>query len=556
MVTTPVLIVDDSPMIIKIIKKALLTSNIDGCQFDEQHMYTASDGMEAFGRMGEGHKIKLIISDINMPNLNGDEFVEILKDTGKLEELQVVFVTASSTKIVLSPAVKENTLGVIYKPFRFDGFIEKLKELQKQRSLKDMEMERIKERQIEKKKFIEKICLIYLDDLKLDWITDVLDALIEETFSNAEIDEEDYPEMIYSILSTYLFEEEIEHSIDSKRISCILKNNAKKVELNENRFALIDGFKSQLKHVNSKELEPKEVIKVLISPLLDKISIATTKVKKFPKLKTKLYAQNFEYIVEELTKLDCDFGDDNLRKLMLEQKEIAVFSQFIYDFINKNEVSKSIKAVAKSEALGLELTRRLNKLLKDISSLSRHYCGNIEFYIWRKARESSEIYEYLKKSMAKSVPSSSRFLLHKGKVTIQEMQLYIPYEKQKVLVLSNSLQTLGVFKGVVNEMFPKWNFLCFTKVSLLDAWLNSNIPDKVIIDFKFNSSVFDNGIEFLKLAMSRYPVIKDAISMDQLYYISNDEDYVELNKYKSSHNFSIIQEPLTLDGIYETLIYD
>ena len=556
MITTPVLIVDDSPMIIKIIKKALLANNVDGCQFDEQNMYTASDGMEAFGRMGEGHKIKLIISDINMPHLNGDEFIEILKDTGKLEELQVVFVTSSSTKLVLSPAVKENTLGIIYKPFRFDGFIEKLKELRKEKSLKDLELEKIKERQIEKKKFVEKICLIYLDDLELDWITDVLDSLIEETFSNAEIAEEDYPEMIYSILSTYLFEEEIQHTVDTKRISCILKNHTKKVELSENRFALIDGFKQLIKEVNSKELEPKEVITALIAPLIEKISMATTKVEKFPKLKTKLYAPNFEYIVEELTKIDCEFGDDNLMKLMLEQKEISLFSKFVYDFIDKGEVSKGIKAVAKSEALGLELTRRLNKLLKNISALSRHYCGNIEFHIWKRARESNEIYEYLKTNMAKSVPSSSRYLLHKGKVTIQEMQLYIPYEKQKVLVLSNSLQTLGVFKGVVNEMFHKWNFLCFTKVSLLDAWLHSNVPDKIIIDYHFKSSVFDNGIEFLKLAISRYPVIKDAISMDQLYFIANDDDYVELNRYKSTHNFSIIQEPLTLDGIYETLTYD
>jgi CheY-like chemotaxis protein len=79
MVTTPVLIVDDSPMIIKIIKKALLANNIEGCQFDETNIYTASDGMEAFGRMGEGHKIKLIISDFKMPNLNGDElFINLL----------------------------------------------------------------------------------------------------------------------------------------------------------------------------------------------------------------------------------------------------------------------------------------------------------------------------------------------------------------------------------------------------------------------------------------------------------------------------------------------
>ncbi|EHP31082.1 two-component response regulator receiver, CheY-like protein [Sulfurimonas gotlandica GD1] len=543
-------------MIVKIIKKALLTNTIDGYLFDEHNIYTASDGMEAFGVMGEGHNIKLIVSDINMPYLNGDEFIEILQDTGKLEELEVVFVTASSTKLTLSRSIKENTLGVIYKPFRFDGFIEKLKHLQANQSIKDREIERIKERQIEKKKFIEKICLIYLDDLDLEWITDTLDSLINETFSNAEISEDDYPEMIYSIISTYLFEEEITHKTDAKKISCIIKNNGKQVELSENRFALIDDFKSQIKMINSKELEPKAILEAIMTPSLDKISMATSQVRKFHKIKTKLYAPHFKYIIEELTKLDCDFPDIQLRKLVLEQKEIADFSQFIYDFLDKNEISKSIKAVSSSEALGIELARRLNKMLKLISALSRHYCGNIEFYIWKRARESSEIYEYLKRNMPKSMPSSSRFLLHKNKITSKELQFYLPYEKQKVLVLSNSLQTLGVFKGEVNESLDKWNFFCFTKISLLDAWVHSNIPDKIIIDYKFRSSVFDDGIEFLKLALKQYPIMKDAVTMDQLYFIANKNDYEKLRKYKSTHNFSIIEEPLTLNGIYETLVYD
>ncbi|WP_373035813.1 response regulator [Sulfurimonas sp.] len=556
MVATPVLIVDDSPMIVKIIKKALLTNMIDGCQFDEQNIYTASDGMEAFGIMGSKHNIKLIISDINMPNLNGDEFIEILQDIGKLEELRVVFVTASSTKLTLSPAIKENTLGIIYKPFRYDSFVEKLKDLQKQKSLKDAELQRIKERQIEKKKFIEKICLIYLEDLKLEWITDTLDTLINETFSNAEIPEEDYLEMLYSILSTYLFEMEIPHSIDAKRISCILKNNAKKVEFSENRFAFIDGFKAQIKYVNSKELQPKEILQALVTSLLDKVSMATSKVKKYHMLKTKLYAPYFEYIIEEFTKLDCDFTDIQLQKLILEQKEIANFSQYLYDFINKNEVKNSLKAVSKSEALELELIRGLNKVLNHISTLSRHYCGNIEFYIWKRARESNEIYEYLKNNMPKSIPCTSRFLLHKNKITNRQHQNYLPYEKQKVLVLSNSLETLAIFKGEVSESFDKWNFFCFTKTSLLDAWLHSNIPDKIIVDYGFKAFEFDNGLEFLKLAFKVYPTIQDVVSMDQLYIVAKEIDYTELKKYKSSYNFSIMQEPLTLDGIYDSLLYD
>ena len=44
--------------------------------------------------------------------------------------------------------------------------------------------------------------------------------------------------------------------------------------------------------------------------------------------------------------------------------------------------------------------------------------------------------------------------------------------------------------------------------------------------------------------------------MDQLYFIANNNGYLELNKHKNTYNFSLIQEPLTLSGISETLIYN
>jgi CheY-like chemotaxis protein len=556
MVATPVLIVDDSPMIVKIIQKALLANIIDGYHFDEKNIYTASDGMEAFSTMGAKHNIKLIISDINMPNLNGDEFIEILQDTGKLKELQVVFVTSSSTKLILSYAVKENILGIIYKPFRYDSFAKQLQELQKQKSLQNIELQKIKERQIEKKKFVEKICLIYLEDLDLEWVSDTLEILIDETFSNDEISQEEYLDITYSVLSTYLFEVNIQHSINAKKISCILKRNTNKVEFNKNRFHFIDGFKSQIQYVNSQDLQLKETLQEIITPLFDKVSMATSQVKKYKKLNTKLYAPYFEYIIEEFVKLDCDFLDVKLEKLILEQKEVAKFLQYLHEYINKNEVKTNINAVSKSEALGIELTKRLNKILNNTFALSRHYCGNIEFYIWKRARESSEIYGYLKKNMPKTIPCTPKFLLHKKKITKMEYQHYLPYEKQKVLVLSNSLETLGLFKGEVNEHFGKWNFFCFAKTSLLEAWLNSNIADKVIIDYNFKAFEFENGLEFLKSALKIYPIFKDIVSLDQLYIIAKEKDYEELKKYKSNYNFSIMQEPLTTNRIYDNLLYD
>jgi len=236
MLATPVLIVDDSSMIIKIIKKALLMNSIDGYYFEEKNIYTAYDGMDAFEAMGRGYAIKLIISDINMPNLNGDEFIEILEDTGKLEELNVVFVTSSATQLTLSPSIQKNTLGIIYKPFRFDSFNKQLTLLQEQKKQLDIDFERKKEIQLEQKKHIEKVCLIYLEELKFEWITSTLDDLIDETFEDENISEEECPEVIYSILSTYLFEEEEDYTIEPKKIRCILKNLKRKVSSDENCF--------------------------------------------------------------------------------------------------------------------------------------------------------------------------------------------------------------------------------------------------------------------------------------------------------------------------------
>lgn len=236
MLATPVLIVDDSSMIIKIIKKALLMNSIDGHYFEEETIYTAYDGMEAFEAMGRGHAIKLIISDINMPHLNGDEFIEILQDTGKLEELSVVFVTSSATKLTLSSSIKKHTLGIIYKPFRFDSFCKQLIQLQEQKKKFDIDFERQKEIQFEQKKHIEKVCLIYLEELKFEWITTTLDVLIDETFEDENISEDEYPEVIYSILSTYLFEEEEDYKIDTKKILCIMKNNRRKASSEEDCF--------------------------------------------------------------------------------------------------------------------------------------------------------------------------------------------------------------------------------------------------------------------------------------------------------------------------------
>ena len=71
-----ILIVDDSSTMRKIISRSLRQA---GLQVDD--IYEAADGIEGLSVM-EGKSIDLILSDINMPNMDGLEFVKCVRAKG------------------------------------------------------------------------------------------------------------------------------------------------------------------------------------------------------------------------------------------------------------------------------------------------------------------------------------------------------------------------------------------------------------------------------------------------------------------------------------------
>lgn len=553
--STQTLIADDSLMIRKIIKKALLGNTIEHYSFEEQNIYEASDGMEAFELIGKNRGIKLIISDINMPNLNGDEFIEILQDTGKLEGMEIVFITSTSTKLHLKEEIREKILGVIYKPFRYDDFNEQLLNLREEKKRKELEQRRIKKLQVEHKKHINEVCSIYINEFSLELKKSLLSTLIDEVFGQENISKNDYQELAYAILSMYMFELSIEHEINSKKILCIFRSFEKKVKLSENRFSLIDGFKDQIAYVNSNELKPEEILEELSKSLADKISIASIFAKKYPRYKLQLFAPFFSFIIEEFSRLDCDFLDTELEKLLIEQREIIKFNRWMYNFFEKRHIDK-IVSVSKSPRLKAELSRRLKNIYKLSHILSEHYCAQIDSYIWRRVKESSEISRYLKKNLSNRLFTTSNFLLQSGKIDNRKYKEYLPYEKKSLVVVSDDLDRLSVFKNIVDPPFENWNFSCFTKLKVLDAWMKNNKADKIIVDYSMRSTVFENGIQFLKLLIKRYPVYKSIVKNHQVFIIAPKDKYIELNKYKKAYNFTIIDESLEVKELYKTLMYN
>ena len=104
-----VLIVDDSATMRKIISRSIRQA---GLQIDT--IYEAGDGFEGLSVLCEHHKnISLILSDINMPNMDGLEFVKGIKTAGY--NIPVFMITTEGGEDIIAEAVTNGALGSIKK---------------------------------------------------------------------------------------------------------------------------------------------------------------------------------------------------------------------------------------------------------------------------------------------------------------------------------------------------------------------------------------------------------------------------------------------------------
>ena len=103
------LVVDDFSTMRRIVKNLLKEIGI-------QHMDEAEDGQMAL-RMLKGAKYDFVVSDINMPNMNGFELLRQIRADGELKALPVLMVTAEAKKEDIITAAQAGASGYVVKPF-------------------------------------------------------------------------------------------------------------------------------------------------------------------------------------------------------------------------------------------------------------------------------------------------------------------------------------------------------------------------------------------------------------------------------------------------------
>ena len=115
-----ILIVDDSAAIRKILQRVLRQADVPIGAVHE-----AGDGVEALAALN-GQKVDLILSDINMPNMDGLQLLGKLKSDEQYKNVPVIMVSTEGSQTKVLEAVQLGAAGYVRKPFTPDQIKDKL----------------------------------------------------------------------------------------------------------------------------------------------------------------------------------------------------------------------------------------------------------------------------------------------------------------------------------------------------------------------------------------------------------------------------------------------
>jgi two-component system chemotaxis response regulator CheY len=114
-----ILVVDDSSTMRRIIVNTL-------ARLGYKDVVQAGDGVEAWDALQANPDIGVVITDWNMPNMNGLELVKKIRALEKYDDVPIIMVTTEGGKAEVITALKAGVNNYIVKPFTPQVLKEKL----------------------------------------------------------------------------------------------------------------------------------------------------------------------------------------------------------------------------------------------------------------------------------------------------------------------------------------------------------------------------------------------------------------------------------------------
>lgn len=114
------LIVDDSSVMRKIVERSLRQAGLDSLVVHEAG--SGTEGLE----MLRANQVDLILSDINMPSMDGLEFLRQIRAQNLAPQVPVVMITTESSEEHVKQAIQSGAQGYIRKPFTAEQVKERI----------------------------------------------------------------------------------------------------------------------------------------------------------------------------------------------------------------------------------------------------------------------------------------------------------------------------------------------------------------------------------------------------------------------------------------------
>lgn len=133
--TLNILLVEDDEVDVMNVRRAFERNNVSN------PLYVAGNGIEALEMLRDGTvptERRLILLDLNMPRMNGIEFLQALRADPELASAPVVVLTTSNDDQDKIDAYNLNVAGYLLKPVTFSNFCERMTTLNKYWTLVEM----------------------------------------------------------------------------------------------------------------------------------------------------------------------------------------------------------------------------------------------------------------------------------------------------------------------------------------------------------------------------------------------------------------------------------
>ena len=117
------LIVDDSSVMRKIVERSLRQAGLDTLV-----VFEAGSGVEGLEQL-KIQKVDLILTDINMPSMDGLEFLRQVREQNLAPGIPVVMITTESSEQSVKKAIQSGAQGYIRKPFTAEQVKERVSPL-------------------------------------------------------------------------------------------------------------------------------------------------------------------------------------------------------------------------------------------------------------------------------------------------------------------------------------------------------------------------------------------------------------------------------------------